>query len=77
MEFYSHVLNAKKENKVYAIASVVQTEGNTPRKPGAKMLVYADGTVHGSVGGGIVADDPATPVLGVHFSTFITSPIEA
>jgi len=54
MEFYSHVLNAKKDNKVYAIASVVQTEGNTPRKPGAKMLVYADGTVHGSVGGGIV-----------------------
>lgn len=54
MDFYSHVLNAKKDNKVYAIASVVQTEGNTPRKPGAKMLVYADGTIHGSVGGGIV-----------------------
>lgn len=54
MEFYSHVLSAKKENKVYAIASVVQTEGNTPRKPGAKMLVFADGTIHGSVGGGIV-----------------------
>ena len=54
MEFYRQVLNAKKENKVYAVASVVQTEGNTPRKPGAKMLVLADGTIHGTVGGGIV-----------------------
>ena len=54
MEFYRQVLNAKKENKVYAIATVVQTEGNTPRKAGAKMLVLADGSIHGTVGGGIV-----------------------
>lgn len=54
MEFYRQVLNAKKENKVYAIATVVQTEGNTPRKAGAKMLVLADGSTHGTVGGGIV-----------------------
>ena len=54
MEFYQRVMKAKKENKVYAIATVVNTEGNTPRKSGAKMLVFADGTIHGSVGGGIV-----------------------
>ena len=54
MEFYRKVLKAKKENKIYAVASVVQTEGNTPRKAGAKMLVLADGTTHGTVGGGIV-----------------------
>ena len=54
MEFYQQVLKAKKENKVYAVATVVQTEGNTPRKPGAKMLVFADGSIYGSVGGGIV-----------------------
>ena len=54
MEFYQHLLNAKKDNKLYALATVVKTEGNTPRNPGAKMLVYADGSVTGSVGGGIV-----------------------
>lgn len=54
MEFYQQVLKAKKENKLYAIASVVQTEGNTPRKAGAKMLVFADGSSFDSVGGGIV-----------------------
>lgn len=54
MEFYQQVLNAKKENKIHAIATVVRTEGNTPRKPGAKMLVFADGSIYGSIGGGIV-----------------------
>lgn len=59
MEFYQQVLNAKRENKVYAVATVVQTEGNTPRKPGAKMLVFADGSIQGSVGGGIVEKQAA------------------
>jgi len=54
MEFYRQVLKAKKENKAYAIATVVKTEGNTPRSAGAKMLVFADGSIVGSVGGGIV-----------------------
>ena len=54
MEFYQQILKAKKENKVYAVASVVQTEGNTPRKAGAKMLVFSDGSLYGSVGGGVV-----------------------
>lgn len=54
MEFYQQIINAKKENKVYAVATVVSTEGNTPRKPGAKMLVFADGSICGSVGGGTV-----------------------
>ena len=54
MEFYEQVLKAKQENKVYALATVVKTEGNTPRSAGAKMLVFADGSIVGSVGGGIV-----------------------
>lgn len=54
MEFYEQILKARKENKIYAVAVVVQTEGNTPRKPGAKMIVFPDGSIFGSVGGGIV-----------------------
>lgn len=54
MEFYEQIVKAGKENKSYAVATVVKTEGDTPRKAGAKMLVYADGSISGSVGGGIV-----------------------
>ena len=54
MEFYRKVLEAKKENKLHAVATVVATEGDTPRKAGAKMLVLGDGSGYGTVGGGIV-----------------------
>ena len=35
-----------------ALCIVIATEGSTPRKQGAKMIVYADGSVFGSIGGG-------------------------
>jgi xanthine dehydrogenase accessory factor len=34
------------------LATVVEAAGSTPREVGAKMLVCADGTTYGSVGGG-------------------------
>ena len=37
-----------------ALATVIEAEGPVPRKPGAKMVVAADGTTEGSVGGGFV-----------------------
>ncbi len=35
-----------------AMATVVRTIGSTPRKAGARMLVYGDGRVCGTIGGG-------------------------
>lgn len=40
------------ENKPAALATVVKTRGASPRRPGAKMIVYPDGNIVGSVGGG-------------------------
>ena len=37
-----------------ATATVVETAGSVPRRPGAKMLVLDDGTTSGTVGGGAV-----------------------
>ena len=34
------------------LATVVRTERSVPRRPGSKMLVYADGRTSGTVGGG-------------------------
>ena len=36
-----------------ALATVVRAEGSSPRGAGAKMIVFADGTILGSVGGGM------------------------
>ncbi len=36
----------------FCLATVIRTQGSTPREAGAKMLVLADGSIRGSVGGG-------------------------
>jgi xanthine dehydrogenase accessory factor len=37
-----------------ALVTVVATEGSTPQKAGAKMVVHADGRIAGTIGGGCV-----------------------
>lgn len=37
-----------------ALCIVVDSQGSTPRKQGAKMIVYADGSVFGTIGGGSI-----------------------
>lgn len=36
------------------MVTVAATRGSTPRKAGAKMLVFADGSTRGTIGGGLV-----------------------
>lgn len=42
-----------------ALVTVVGTQGSTPQKPGARMLVFADGTLNGTIGGGCVESEMA------------------
>ncbi len=44
----------------FVLATVVNTKGSTPQKPGAKLLVRADGTMFGTLGGGCVEADVMT-----------------
>jgi xanthine dehydrogenase accessory factor len=39
-------------NQNYAYCVIVKTKGSTPRKIGAKMIVYENGSIKGSIGGG-------------------------
>jgi xanthine dehydrogenase accessory factor len=48
------LIQALEKNTPAALATVVKTTGSSPRAVGAKMLVYADGSIVGSVGGGEV-----------------------
>lgn len=42
-----------------ALVTVVGAQGSTPQRPGARMLVFADGTVDGTIGGGCVEAEMA------------------
>ncbi|MFZ4520275.1 MAG: XdhC family protein [Bacteroidales bacterium] len=48
-----------------AICIVIETRGSTPRKQGSKMIVYEDGTIFGSIGGGSVEKEVAEKSLEV------------
>lgn len=43
---------AHQEGLRVALVSIIATRGSTPRKAGARMLVYPDGRVFGTIGGG-------------------------
>src|SRR5215211_2965639 len=50
-----HTLKASlQQGKAVAYCRLVETRGSTPQKAGAAMLVYADGTQAGTLGGGCV-----------------------
>ncbi|NPC70025.1 xanthine dehydrogenase accessory protein XdhC [Corallococcus sp. AB004] len=41
-----------REDTPFAVVTVTECKGSTPAPPGAKLLVRADGTFHGTIGGG-------------------------
>jgi xanthine dehydrogenase accessory factor len=51
---FEAVLTAQREGRPAALVTVVQTQGSVPRQPGSKMLVWPDGNIVGTVGGGEV-----------------------
>lgn len=46
------LLTAQKSRRACAVVTVAATKGSVPRAAGAKMLVYVDGKISGTIGGG-------------------------
>ena len=51
-EIFKKIAELKKGGIAVCLATIIATSGSTPREIGAKMIVCADGTLYGSVGGG-------------------------
>lgn len=51
---YEELISLKKAGRTGVLMTVVESQGSTPRKAGAKMLVRDDRTTLGTVGGGAV-----------------------
>lgn len=47
------------------LATIVRTRGSTPRKVGAKMVIFEDGMLMGSIGGGCGEADVFQEALNV------------
>lgn len=48
---YRKLSQIGKDEREAALCVIVKSSGSTPRKAGAKMIVYDDGTIAGSIGG--------------------------
>ena len=53
----------KQQNKPFTLCIVTHTEGSTPRKAGAKMVVFEDGKTEGTVGGGSIEQQAIADAL--------------
>ncbi len=51
---FANIYESVKKRNPCALCIVVDTKGSTPRKKGAKMLVYSDGSINGTIGGGAI-----------------------
>jgi xanthine dehydrogenase accessory factor len=56
-EVYEEITKAQAAQQKLAVATIVTTSGSTPQRTGAKLLVFADGRMRGTVGGGCVEAD--------------------
>jgi len=51
-DLYDEIINIKNSGIKAVLCIVTNTKGSAPRKAGAKMIVYYDGRISGSIGGG-------------------------
>jgi xanthine dehydrogenase accessory factor len=54
MSVYKALAKLEEENEAGALCTLIRSQGSTPRHSGSKMLVYQDGSILGTVGGGEV-----------------------
>ena len=56
-EVFTAVTDALERGESAALVTIVSTTGSTPQRVGAKMLVFADGRMIGTIGGGCYEND--------------------
>lgn len=49
---FETIVEIQKEKQAAVLCTIVNTKGSTPRETGAKMIVYANGKIYGTIGGG-------------------------
>jgi xanthine dehydrogenase accessory factor len=56
-DIFQEIARLRAERRLAALATVVSAKGSTPAKMTARMLVFPDGSIAGTVGGGCVEAD--------------------
>jgi xanthine dehydrogenase accessory factor len=54
MDLYAEMAALVAEGRPFVLATVIDSAGSTPQKPGSKLVVLGDGSLRGTVGGGAI-----------------------
>jgi xanthine dehydrogenase accessory factor len=52
MDIIQELAHRKAAGEPFVLATIVRVSGSSPRQPGARMLVFPNGTISGTIGGG-------------------------
>lgn len=52
IDIFKRVMELKESGTKAAVATIIRTKGSTPQVIGAKMIIYPDGKIVGTIGGG-------------------------
>ena len=64
-DIFSLVAGIRKEGTPAVLCIVTGTKGSTPRKAGSKMIIFPDGRIAGTIGGGSVEAQAITDGIGL------------
>lgn len=51
MKIFKKIKNLLKKDEKFAVATIIRTEGSSPRETGAKMIILENGETFGTIGG--------------------------
>jgi xanthine dehydrogenase accessory factor len=52
MDLFKEIVEKREAGQTFVLATIIKTAGSSPRDVGAKMMVYPDGSITGTIGGG-------------------------
>ena len=52
MGLFDRLAEMEREGGIGVLATVIKTHGSVPRREGSKMLIFPDGSIEGTIGGG-------------------------
>jgi xanthine dehydrogenase accessory factor len=52
VHIYNEIAEYLDQGRAFILATLIRASGSVPREAGAKMLVFADGSISGTIGGG-------------------------
>lgn len=64
-DIYQEIVKIKAEGEEAALVTVISASGSTPREEGTKMLVRADGSILGTIGGGSIERQVIKEAVGI------------